>query len=39
VALWGKNLGDEEYWKATTNPDKAYAAAPMTWGLDIRVDF
>ena len=39
VSLWGKNLGDEEYWEATTSPDKAYATAPMTWGIDVRVDF
>ena len=39
VALWGKNLTDEVYWKATTSPNVAYPTAPMTWGVDVRVDF
>ena len=39
IALWGKNLTDEEYWKATTSPNVAYPIAPLTWGVDIRADF
>lgn len=39
MALWGKNLTDQEYWKATTSPNKAYPAAPLTWGIDFRVNF
>ena len=39
LALWGKNLTDEVYWKATTSPNVAYPTAPMTWGVDVRVDF
>ena len=39
MALWVKNLTDQEYWKATTSPDKAYPVAPLTWGIDVRFDF
>jgi iron complex outermembrane receptor protein len=39
LALWGKNITDEEYWKATTSPNVAYPLAPMTWGVDVRIDF
>jgi iron complex outermembrane receptor protein len=39
IALWGKNLTDEVYWKATTSPNVAYPIAPLTWGVDIRADF
>ena len=34
VALWGKNLGDEEYYPAASAPFWVYAADPRTYGVD-----
>ena len=40
VALWGKNLGDEEYARASTAASfSQYAAAPRTWGVDFSYSF
>ncbi len=36
VALWGKNLGDEKYYRATTAGSfSAYASEPLTYGIDL----
>ena len=40
VALWAKNLTDEEYFRAGTATGLAvYASAPATYGIDIGFDF
>lgn len=40
VALWGKNLTDEEYYRASAAASlTTYASPPQTWGLDARVRF
>ena len=40
LALWGKNLADEEYARASTARSfSQYAAAPRTWGLDVSYSF
>ncbi|MFN7053969.1 TonB-dependent receptor [Hyphomonas sp.] len=36
VALWGKNLTDEEYWRAASAGSfTTYASEPLTYGIDI----
>ncbi len=36
VAAWGKNLTDEEYWRASSaNSFTTYASEPMTYGIDL----
>ena len=37
--LWGKNLTDREYWRATTGPNQVYAAPPLTFGVDVGFRF
>lgn len=40
VALWGRNLSDEEYARAATaNSFTQYAAEPLTWGVDLEYSF
>ena len=40
VALWGKNLTDEEYARASSAGSfTQYASAPLTWGIDARFRF
>ena len=40
VALWGKNLTDEEYARAATAGSfTQYASPPLTWGVDARYRF
>lgn len=43
IALWSKNLTDEEYYRVgsggTNAAFGAYAAEPMTWGMDLGVSF
>ena len=40
LALWGKNLTDEEYARAASAGSfTQYASAPLTWGLDARYRF
>jgi iron complex outermembrane receptor protein len=40
VAAWGKNLTDEEYWRAASaNSFTAYASAPLTYGVDLTLNF
>ncbi len=43
VALWGKNLTDREYFRASTNTNgqgnQAYAAPPLTFGVDVGFKF
>lgn len=40
VALWGKNLGDEEYARAAAAGSfTQYAAPPRTWGIDASYRF
>lgn len=36
VALWGKNLTDEEYWRASSAGSfTTYASEPLTYGVDV----
>ncbi len=35
VTLWGKNLTDREYFRATTSVNQVYASPPLTVGVDI----
>ena len=40
LALWGKNLGNEEYARAATAGSfSQYAAEPLTWGVDFGYRF
>lgn len=40
VAVWGKNLGDEKYYRATTAGSfSAYASEPLTYGIDVGYKF
>lgn len=40
ISLWGKNLTDEEYGRAATAGSfSVYAAEPLTWGVDLDVNF
>lgn len=40
VAVWAKNIGDEEYWRAASaNSFTAYAADPQTYGIDLDIEF
>ena len=40
LALWGRNLTDEEYGRAATAGDfSVFAAPPLEWGVDIGVSF
>lgn len=40
VALWAKNLTDEEYWRAgTATANAVYASEPATYGVDIGFNF
>lgn len=40
VALWGRNLGDEEYYRAASASSfTAYASEPLTYGLDLGYTF
>jgi iron complex outermembrane receptor protein len=40
VALWAKNITDEEYWRAGTGTGVAvYAAEPATYGVDVSFNF
>jgi len=40
VALWAKNLTDEEYWRAgTATANAVYASDPATYGVDIGFNF
>lgn len=40
VALWAKNITDEEYWRAGTGTGVAvYASEPATYGVDIGFNF
>lgn len=38
-ALWGKNLTDEEYARASTGANLLYTAEPLTWGVDFGYSF
>ena len=35
VTLWGKNLTDREYFRATTGVNQVYASPPLTVGVDV----
>ncbi|KLE32302.1 hypothetical protein AAW01_11405 [Aurantiacibacter gangjinensis] len=37
--LWGKNLTDRDYWRATTSVNQVYAAPPLTFGVDVGFRF
>ncbi len=40
VALWGKNLGDQEYWRAATAGNfNIYPSDPLTYGIDLDYTF
>lgn len=39
ITLWGKNLTDREYARASTGTNQLFAAPPMTWGIDIGFSF
>ncbi len=39
IAFWGRNLGDREYFRATTSVNQVYAMPPLTWGVDLAVSF
>lgn len=39
VTLWGKNLTDREYFRATTSVNQVYAAPPLTFGVDVGFRF
>ena len=39
VALWGKNLSDKEYARASISNMTQYAAAPRAYGVDLRYRF
>lgn len=40
VALWGKNLGDEEYYRASSaNSFSTYASEPLTYGVELGYEF
>jgi len=40
VALWAKNLTDEEYWRAgTATANAVYASEPATYGVDVGFSF
>ena len=38
VSVWGKNLGDDEFWRAAS-ANTVFPADPRTWGLDLDVTF
>ncbi len=39
ITLWGKNLTDREYARASTGANQLFAAPPLTWGVDIGFSF
>lgn len=40
ASLWGQNLSDEKYWRAASAGSfTTFAAAPMTWGVDLGLKF
>ena len=40
LALWGRNLTDEEYYRAASAAAlTTYASPPLTWGLDAQIRF
>ncbi len=39
VTLWGKNLTDREYFRASTSTNQVYAAPPLTFGIDVGFTF
>ncbi|WP_336986742.1 TonB-dependent receptor [Altererythrobacter aquiaggeris] len=39
VTVWGKNLTDREYFRATTSVNQIYAAPPLTFGIDVGFRF
>jgi iron complex outermembrane receptor protein len=39
VTLWGKNLGDEQYYSEVVVPAYAFQARPRTYGIEVRRDF
>ena len=38
VSVWGKNLGDDEFWRAAS-ANTVFPSDPRTWGLDLDVTF
>ncbi|WP_067682663.1 TonB-dependent receptor [Tsuneonella dongtanensis] len=39
VTVWGKNLTDREYFRATTSVNQVYPAPPLTFGVDVGFKF
>ena len=39
VTVWGKNLTDREYFRATTSLNQVYASPPLTFGIDVGFRF
>ena len=39
ITLWGKNLTDREYFRATTSVNQVYASPPLTVGVDVGFNF
>ncbi|MFN6935098.1 MAG: TonB-dependent receptor [Tsuneonella sp.] len=39
VTVWGKNLTDREYFRATTSVNQVYPAPPLTFGIDVGFKF
>lgn len=39
ITLWGKNLTDKEYFRATTSTNQVYPAPPLTFGVDVGFKF
>jgi len=39
IALWSKNLTDEEYSRTGLSPNVGFYAAPRTWGVDFKTEF
>ncbi len=39
VTIWGKNLTDREYFRASTGLNQVYASAPLTFGVDVGFRF
>jgi len=40
IALWAKNITDEEYWRAgTATANAVYASEPATYGVDVGFNF
>jgi len=39
IALWSKNLTDEEYSRTGLSPNIGFYAPPRTWGVDFSIKY